>query len=89
MYKFKITIFVFLAGLIFSSCSRHIAQNVETNQSYYYTCTMHSEVFTTKPGNCPKCGMTLVQWDPKSKQQNSSSSSQSGHSGSGGGASCH
>jgi hypothetical protein len=25
-----------------------------------YTCPMHPEVRTTKPGRCPKCGMTLV-----------------------------
>ena len=25
-----------------------------------YTCTMHPEVVTDKPGKCPKCGMTLV-----------------------------
>jgi len=25
-----------------------------------YTCPMHPEVITDKPGKCPKCGMTLV-----------------------------
>jgi Cu2+-exporting ATPase len=25
-----------------------------------YTCPMHSEVVLDKPGQCPKCGMTLV-----------------------------
>lgn len=25
-----------------------------------YTCTMHPEVVSDKPGNCPKCGMALV-----------------------------
>jgi nucleoside-diphosphate-sugar epimerase/uncharacterized membrane protein len=25
-----------------------------------YTCPMHPEVVTNEPGNCPKCGMTLV-----------------------------
>ena len=26
-----------------------------------YTCTMHPEVVQDKPGNCPKCGMKLVE----------------------------
>ena len=26
-----------------------------------YTCSMHPEVLSDKPGNCPKCGMALVQ----------------------------
>ena len=25
-----------------------------------YTCPMHPEVASDKPGKCPKCGMTLV-----------------------------
>ena len=25
-----------------------------------YTCPMHPEVISDKPGNCPKCGMKLV-----------------------------
>lgn len=25
-----------------------------------YTCTMHPEIQSSKPGNCPKCGMKLV-----------------------------
>jgi FtsP/CotA-like multicopper oxidase with cupredoxin domain len=30
-----------------------------------YTCPMHSEIHADKPGNCPKCGMTLVKEKPK------------------------
>lgn len=26
-----------------------------------YTCKMHPEVMSDKPGKCPKCGMTLVK----------------------------
>jgi Cu(I)/Ag(I) efflux system membrane fusion protein len=26
-----------------------------------YTCKMHNEVMSDKPGKCPKCGMTLVK----------------------------
>ena len=26
-----------------------------------YTCSMHPEVVVDKPGDCPKCGMKLVE----------------------------
>lgn len=29
-----------------------------------YTCPMHPEVISDKPGKCPKCGMTLVKVKP-------------------------
>ena len=33
-----------------------------------YTCPMHPEVVSPKPGVCPKCGMRLVLKPPASKQ---------------------
>jgi len=30
-----------------------------------YTCSMHPEVLQSKPGKCPKCGMTLVPKEEK------------------------
>ena len=36
------------------------AGRIDTIQhTTYYTCPMHSEVMSEKPGNCPKCGMKL------------------------------
>ena len=33
---------------------------MENKYDQQYTCPMHPEVITDKPGNCPKCGMNLV-----------------------------
>lgn len=33
----------------------------DTSKKVMYTCPMHPEVLQSKPGKCPKCGMTLVQ----------------------------
>ena len=42
---------------------RHLAAkagSAHANQIAQYTCPMHPEVRSDKPGNCPKCGMALV-----------------------------
>jgi hypothetical protein len=37
--------------------NRKTSKSAET----VYTCPMHPEVHSDKPGKCPKCGMTLVK----------------------------
>jgi uncharacterized paraquat-inducible protein A len=32
---------------------------LESKQEAFYTCPMHPEVKSKKPGKCPKCGMNL------------------------------
>ena len=36
-----------------------------------YTCKMHPEVISDKPGKCPKCGMTLVKKTDTKKKTDS------------------
>jgi hypothetical protein len=33
------------------------------DESATYTCPMHPEVMSDRPGKCPRCGMTLVERD--------------------------
>ncbi|WP_447954045.1 heavy metal-binding domain-containing protein [Sphingopyxis chilensis] len=38
----------------------HAGHMVHAAQPVEYTCPMHPEIVRSEPGNCPKCGMTLV-----------------------------
>jgi hypothetical protein len=43
------------------SHKQHHDTTMTAKKVQHYTCTMHPEVMTNKPGKCPKCGMTLVK----------------------------
>ena len=36
-------------------------KNQNTAATKTYTCSMHPEVISDKPGKCPKCGMVLIE----------------------------
>ena len=36
-------------------------KSINVQEAATYTCPMHPEIHSIKPGNCPKCGMTLVK----------------------------
>jgi hypothetical protein len=40
--------------------SKQSEQVIVQDTSKVYTCSMHPEVISNKPDNCPKCGMELV-----------------------------
>ncbi len=48
-----------LAALNVTGCNKS-APSAGGVQLQQYTCQMHPEVVKDAPGNCPKCGMTLV-----------------------------
>jgi Cu(I)/Ag(I) efflux system membrane fusion protein len=39
----------------------HQSSNAMTNEAKIYTCPMHPEIIRNEPGQCPICGMDLVQ----------------------------
>ena len=38
-----------------------VQSNQNTEATKTYTCSMHPEVISDKPGKCPKCGMELIE----------------------------
>jgi hypothetical protein len=51
--------FVLSSLVIFAQTSKH--HETDSSSNKVYTCPMHPEVISNKPGKCPKCGMTLVE----------------------------
>lgn len=46
--------------------------NLQSRAKASYTCPMHPEVISSQPGNCPKCGMDLIEkenYQPKAEAQ--------------------
>lgn len=70
----KLIIIIFLAAsflVTLSACNNTTTKNPanesKSTESIVYTCTMHPEVQSDKPGDCPKCGMELVKMEAGDK----------------------
>jgi len=50
----------------------------EQDRTQKYTCTMHPEVVTDHPGDCPKCGMKLVPVKQEKRRTSNSDKSRAG-----------
>ncbi len=64
MKKLFILLFVLTGATVSfaqTSKSKITESKSDTAAKYVYSCTMHPEIITDKPGKCPKCGMALVK----------------------------
>jgi hypothetical protein len=64
---------LFSASAVFAAASGSILSDTTKTKKVnaakvQYTCKMHPEVLSDKPGKCPKCGMTLVKKEPAKKK---------------------
>jgi membrane fusion protein, copper/silver efflux system len=46
--------------LFFFSCSQKVDHSHDEQEKKIYTCPMHPQIISEKPGSCPICGMDLV-----------------------------
>jgi hypothetical protein len=60
-------IFGLIAAMMITmaGCSPKASPTAATRGKVSYTCPMHPEFVSDKPGSCPKCGMDLVTADAK------------------------
>jgi hypothetical protein len=62
--KVTVLVIVIAAGVMYGCGSKPAAKAeavpAVSQQAVVYTCPMHPEVTSDKPGKCPKCGMDLV-----------------------------
>ena len=49
-----------ITGLSVTGCKKSEPEHTG-DHAHQYTCTMHPEVVKDAPGDCPKCGMKLVE----------------------------
>jgi Heavy metal binding domain len=67
---------ILIAGIIFLNYSTNPVfcqtpeKKIEKPQTIKYTCPKHPEVVQDLPGNCPKCGMKLVEKKETAKVDN-------------------
>ena len=60
IYSLMLAAGLMLAGAPANSIAAKTTKKTATKAAITYTCPMHPEVIKAKPGQCPKCGMTLV-----------------------------
>jgi len=57
--------------MVFTACknSDNKTSTEQLAKDEMYTCTMHNEVMSDHPGECPKCAMKLVKQKMTSEQE--------------------
>jgi transcription initiation factor IIE alpha subunit len=70
---FLVTAVLIFFAAAFTACNNDKSESNTKKEALtadeMYTCTMHNEVMSDKPGKCPKCGMALVKQKMTAEQK--------------------
>ncbi|WP_121354328.1 heavy metal-binding domain-containing protein [Flavisolibacter nicotianae] len=68
---FFIAAIILSIAFVFTACSdnKSKAKTEQLAKDEIYTCTMHNEVMSDHPSECPKCGMKLVKQKMTAEQE--------------------
>lgn len=69
------SIIIIAVGISLVGCKQSASNNTNSSKEQIaevYTCSMHPEVESDKPGKCPKCGMELIKKDENNHPDSSS-----------------
>jgi hypothetical protein len=58
---------IFASGLPVNKAVSDTIKTTSKKVEVQYTCGMHPDMISNKPGRCPKCGMGLIQKDTSKK----------------------
>jgi len=61
IFKILISTLIIFFVFVISSCHNNNNKGKEILEKKVYTCSMHPQIIRYEPGNCPICGMILVE----------------------------
>ena len=61
MKRFFLSLALMIGSLQLFAQNDSVKIQTPSTDSIIYTCPMHPEIISGKPGKCPKCGMDLIQ----------------------------
>jgi uncharacterized low-complexity protein len=58
-------------ALLFGACNSSSTENKQAGENAEYSCPMHPEEKSDKPGSCSKCGMDLEKVESNHEEMDS------------------
>ena len=60
-FPFPVIILFILTALLITGCNTKRGNKGDSGEAMQYVCSMHHQVTRDSPGDCPICGMALIE----------------------------